>query len=342
MFAGNSYRKSLSTLAGLGIAILVGSVLASTALAITALPDMQLDLRNGSTDVVAVSSPSAVVNSEFWAVVNGTTNDYVNNFAASVYSATGPGGGPGIIYGDMALTFSSAFMASRLYSPNPGLCYAGTSQNLDADGDNDIGSTNSANVLSGWIFPAADTTGAPSPLDVGQVTFTGTGWVAGSHGVTKLFVVSDPNPNATGYIKDGVGGTTTAATGRVVTLYRPATAVIGPTAEDGYKFHIGVGDMTKILGGTGSTGTIKTWQWVIDGIPTNLTGDTPTLTLAYLVDTLHLGVAMYSIVLNLTSDYETITSDSGIFMIDSVPEPATLALLAFGGLAMLARRRRSA
>ena len=340
MRTGISYRKSLSTFAGLGIAILIGSALTSTALAITQVSPMQLDLRNGTTDIVAVTSPTQLVNSEFWAVVAdgdaNLTNDKVNNFAASVYSATGPGGGPGIIYGDMALTFSSAFQGSVLYDSDPGLCYAGTSQNLDGDGDNDIGSTNNADVTTGWIFPSASLSGATSPLDIGQVAFQGTGWVAGSHGVTQLFVVSTTNPTGTGYKKDNVGGTTPAVTGRIVTLYRPATAVVGgPLTIDSGE--------TKQLGGTGSTGTFDTWEWIIGGLTTSLTGDTPDVSYDYLVDTLHLTPGnTYDVQLNLTSAYEAITPGFGENLLTIAPEPATLALLAFGGLAMLARRRRSA
>jgi hypothetical protein len=168
------------------------------------------------------------------------------------------------------------------------------------------------------------------------VTFTGTGWVAGNHGVTKLFIVNSTGFADTIYKKDGVVGGNTAETGRLVTLYRPATAVVGPTLT------LGVATPTGLLGGTGSTGTIGTWEWLIDGKATGLTGDNPNVSWNYLVYTLGLTPdATYGVTLNLGSGYETgITPGTGFITLEATPEPATLTLMAFGALAMLSRRRR--
>lgn len=341
MVAGTSHRKFFAALAVLGLAL----VLASTALAVT--PPVTLDMRNGATNVVAVTDPNAVVSGEFWAVVTGangtSSDDRINNFMASIYSTSSLSGG--IINGNLTFAFSDAFNSSVLYDDT--FSYPGTSQDLNGDGNKDVGSTNNVDVLSGWIYPNAVLTGpvassllVPPGFDIGTATFTGTSWVAGSHGVTQLYVVSSTNPNGTGYKVDSVGGSIPATTGTEVTLYRPATAVVGPALT------IGVGDPTKILGGTGSTGTFDTsnYKWYINGILTDLTGDTPTVTLDYLVNGLGLGVGTWGVELDLSSIYQPggITPGEGSIQILSTPEPATLALLAFGGLAMISRRRRSA
>jgi len=132
----------------------------------------------------------------------------------------------------------------------------GLSADLDADGDSDRGSTINT-TSTGWMYgawvadPGEGTELPQSPFDVANIKFTGTSFVPGAHGVTKLFMWGSTDPVGTNWLRDGGAENGQAATGRVVTLYRPATAVIGPTAGDGYKFHIGVGDPTEILGGTG-------------------------------------------------------------------------------------------
>ena len=337
-----SYRKFLSLVTSLGLAL----VLASTASA-GAPPPIQLDLRNGATDIVAVTTGTDVVDSEFWFVVNGAdadlTNDRLANMTVAAYSSPGPAGGPGgsdsgIIKGTITVDWSAAWNASGVILPSKGL-----SADLDADGDLDRGSTINT-TSTGWMYgawvadPGEGTELPQSPFDVANIKFTGTGFVPGAHGVTKLFMWGSTDPVGTNWMRDGTAGNGQAAPGRIVTLYRPATAVVGPTLT------LGVATPTGNLGGTGSTGTIGTWQWLIDGIPTALTGDNPNVSWDYLVNTLSLAPgATYGVTLNLGSAYETgITPGTGFITLELTPEPATLTLLAFGALAMLARRRRSA
>jgi len=349
MLAGISYRKFLSLVTGLGLALLLGSVLTSTAWA--AAPNgLYVDVYNNGTAPpptptpvtnipVAVTSSGAVVTSLIQARVVGTdgdtTNDYIGNFVAAFYSTNG-----GLIKGDLSLAFTPiASIPFTAFRQN------GTAQNLDGDGDKDLGSTDNS-TTTGWVVESQ----APGFVYAntaygGRLTFTGTSWGPAIHGVTQIWAVGQVGTLTSYWSEDDTTGggappTTfgTIKTGTMVTLYRPAAAVVGPT------LNITPGNQSGNLGGTGSTGTIKTWEWVINGVPRGtLTGDTPLVTLATLMSwgLGDLDGETYPVALNLTSDYETIAQGTGSIFVQT-PEPATLALLAFGGLAMIARRRRSA
>jgi hypothetical protein len=118
----------------------------------------------------------------------------------------------------------------------------------------------------------------------------------------------------------------------MVTLYRPADA------EAGANITIGEGE-SKTLDGSASIGTISTWTWdIFKGgvwVPFG-TGETLGITFA------GLGLPEGDYLVQLTTNSAfTSDTDTMTLHVDAVPEPATMALLALGGITALVRRRRT-
>jgi hypothetical protein len=116
---------------------------------------------------------------------------------------------------------------------------------------------------------------------------------------------------------------------------------------------VGSGGSAALAGttGAGSYGTIAAgdWLWDLDndGLFDDATGQNPTVSYDYLVNTLHLpndGVAR-PIGLKVTNDVSLTSTAAGTLSI--TPEPATMTLLGMGGLVlgwsrMRSRKRRAA
>ncbi|HUU82586.1 MAG TPA: PEP-CTERM sorting domain-containing protein [Phycisphaerae bacterium] len=355
MFAGNSYRKALFTVLGLALVSLMATSAYARAnggyIDVTKHGETAASVYNGTANTtVAVTNLTDTVTLDVWATIVGTTPQ-ITGFSAAFYSSADaalpswdPGTGvitpvnnnAGLLKANLSLTYAADDYLSATRD-------VGTSQDLDGDGDLDLGRNSSigtadfVNNAAGSPLGAGPAPNIFDPMHIGTLTVTGIGVGNNKHGVTKIFAWGKPGMDSHWYI-DGTPYDQQISTGLIVTIYQTATAVVGPTLT------LGEATPSGLLGGTGSTGTIGTWEWIIGGITTGLTGDFPNVSWEYCVDTLGLAPdATYGVTLNLGSAYETgITPGTGFITLELTPEPATLALMAFGALAMLSRRRRSA
>ena len=125
--------------------------------------------------------------------------------------------------------------------------------------------------------------------------------------------------------------------------FRVARVLAPPTAEaDGpYSVWVGAPLILNASGSTGSDGQIVSYMWDLDddGDFETDAGDQAFFVVNY-EDVQNLGLTvggMYDIHLQITGSTGLFDTDSSSLRV--VPEPATLTLLTFGGLAMLRRRR---
>jgi hypothetical protein len=162
-----------------------------------AVMTMQLELASGQTPVVSASSPTVAFN--VYAYIAGTdgltTNDGVAQFYGALKSA-------GTLSGNLSFTLDPAFTIGNGFS-------SGTVQDLDGDGDLDVGGT------------APNTQAVPTNA-----------WIYGTNG-SGTFAALDGNRVLVG---TGVFTATTFAPGTEADLnwsYRLKTTA--PSAIDGYK-----------------------------------------------------------------------------------------------------------
>lgn len=310
-------RWALVLLAGAGLVLVFGPN--------AALGDLRLDVRWGATNTVAINGPTDVVTASLWVVATGanadTSDDGVQKFYAAYYSSNG-----GLVLGAMTQTFLPD-------QPLDSDMHMGTSQDLDGDGDNDVGGTNAASGTD-WVYARAYTGGViPSPIHFGTVTFSGNGWGGSPHGVTRIWGIGRPSSTYSAiWREDGVMVSGNASTGSEITLYRPAAADAG----DGLS--VGPGG-SAILDGSRSVGTIDSWEWDLNGDGlADVTGETSAITYDYLATTLGLGQGDHTVTLRTTSPY---TTSADTMVLTVLPEPGTCALLALGGLALHRARRRA-
>lgn len=305
---------------GVVVGVVIGGLLASTAMA-----ELKLDMRFGTTNAVAVTAPNQVVTAEFWATAVGydgnPANDTINKVQASFVSSNG-----GLILGNL----TDALHLDNTLTNGPAL---GPVADLDGDGDNDIGSTNVSSANDWFLAKAATGVQVASPVHIASVTFNGAGWGADAHGVTELWAI--PRSHALGavYNQDGVTmNGLSAVTGTKVVLYRPATA------DAGAEVTIDIGQ-TKPFDGSATVGTVGTFEWDVtgDGVA-DFTGEKPDVSYSALRALGLVPGNSYTVTLTTVSPYTTSTDTTTLNLL---PEPATMVLLAIGAGLTLVRRRRA-
>ena len=358
MMAFRSFGRAL--LSALAI-LIAGGVMVSSAMGSLTL-DLQLP---GGGTVIQVVDPSAplTVSLELWATVTGadgiTTNDGLWKFYTSIRSSNG-----GLMLGNMSKTGKSGWFAGTAFSLGLGATI-GTQKDLDGDGDMDIGSNDDADATSGWMLARASAMQASVAFErtppynswgIAKYTFTKTG-MGDPHGVTKLYLTPRPGIdnlwNEDGYIWEGEDAYPpylpedwlpdsdrlgTPLAGKFVTLYVAADAVVPPAIV------ANMGDMLVLDAGA-SLGSINTYQWDLDGdMGWDLTVHNPLVAIPW--DDL---INVYGLVPGQNYDARlrvaweespALTWDEQGFQLNVMPEPATLALLGFGLVSLLARRKR--
>ena len=245
-------------------------------------------------------------------------------------------------------------------------------QDQDADGDDDAAEMAFADVQGSWGNLAL---GMGSPALLGTQTWT-------MNEAQKVFITAEVG-NARWYAgataEDEATWTNAFDT---ITINGQPNGVggleVGPT-DDGPTADAGGGPdgygeedwpmtphgwnnpaRTIALDGTGSTGTIDTYDWLIappaaaggDFMSLAVSGPTPEVSILAIADALGIAVEdlpgpygtgdpdpdvyEYRLMLTVTGDGASNSDETTLF----VPEPGTLALLSLGGLVALIRRRR--
>jgi hypothetical protein len=224
----------------------------------------------------------------------------------------------------------------------------GVLSDLDGDGDIDLGSTDSSSA-AGWLLARGTKLAEPTVTGpehwiasfdfvVAPGTFdpSGNGW-------TQIDVFGrgggDGEQNNIWY-ENGVATNSPAPTStQGIYLYVASGAVVpgGPVV---------VGDITAgvILDGSGSTGSINTWAWDLDGdgLP-DVTVNTPITFVSGDKLAEIFGGAQGTFAATLTTGLQVnplLGANTAPFSFTIVPEPATMALLGFGALAFVIRRRK--
>jgi hypothetical protein len=265
----------------------------------------------------------------------------------------------GLILGTLSDAWNTTDL--NLYSA----AYLGKQQDLDSDGDIDIGGTNPA-VFNDWMCAQngnttyVTQTDATNGIPAYTINFAGTSWVGGPsanpHGITVIQAVQAKNTY--NLYREGTKGANGADTGYTITLYRPDGAALDKTQID---LKLGSGT----LDASGSIGSINKWLWDFGGDGTYevmVSGTTaPVMTFTYNSATGEVGYndgvgdsgsytptaaekAAGKFTVTMQTKYvnsSTLTHDETSAIV-LLPEPATMALLGLGGLALAVRRRRVA
>ena len=325
-------------------------VLAAGLLAAPASASMYLDINPASgPTAIAIDAPTAIVSGMNLMIrLTGATPLTMLQSYMSVLS-TNVGGG--LING----TITDAWYPGTELSGIGSLGTASTT--LDADGDTDIGSTNYASA-TGYMRAQKGNTDyvtQTDPAGIGAyvLSFQGTEWAsANPHGVTVIEAIGRQKASASGLWKEaGVSKAAVPFTGNTITLYRPDDAKLD---HDALSLD---GSASMVLNGAASTGSINMWSWDVDG-------DTQFDVASALATSLSLSYDPIAGILSWTGpagsgqktlpagDYQvklrtewqgsTLTSSEKTAMMTLLPEPATMALLGLGGLAVAIRRRRAA
>ncbi|MCX5685587.1 MAG: PEP-CTERM sorting domain-containing protein [Planctomycetota bacterium] len=256
-----------------------------------------------------------------------------------------------------------------IYGPNFGgngsFSSTGTQQDLNGDGNKDVGSTDLSTATSGWMrgelssgFATPQT--SANGFNLFRMTYTGTtGWVSTNpHGVTVVSAVNAAKQGWTAWYEDGAvagggggSGSEDPLTGKTVTLYRADTASL-----DKASLTIDGTAAVGLDGGT-SVGSINKWKWDLNGDGTfEVVGDSASsLSLTYdpVTGTLHwtgngvsgqehVDAGDYTVKLRTMwdkGDGTALTSSDKTAAMTLLPEPATMALLGLGALAAIRRRR---
>jgi len=343
-------------------------VLAAGLLAAPAVASMSLDLNQTSTSSssvnIAIDSPTYALNGMNLnaRIISASTPLTLLKFYSSVVS-TNVGGG--LIEGNLTDDWNSADL--KLY----GSATIGTQQNLDGVGDPDldIGSTVFATSTDYMLAQKGSTTyvtqtDATHGIPAYTVNFAGTGWVAANpHGITVLQAIARQKLGVSIW-KEGttsMGSTTLPDTGYTVTLYRADVAKVnGMTSGAELDLHLGgSGTMDAV----DSIGSLDQYQWDVNGDGTyealTATGHMMTFTVheSGLVDWndgagdsgSYMPTPAQKAAEKVLVGLRTKNGDNGSPLTAGtatatllLPEPATMALLGLGGLALAIRRRRAA
>jgi hypothetical protein len=346
----------MSVKAGKTILAIVAVVCLMTTSA-SAMLMTDLRLAGGGT-TLEITSATQVVELQFWARVEAATGAKL----AKVYSKFVSSGG--LINGDLTDDWGPDAGAAGV-GFRTGTASLGTPVDLSSplDGNQDIGGTTDISSV-GWYQARATTMVAGADFYLATVTFTGKTWGANEHGVTLLEAIPQKKGLTSSWYENGAthGTTDWPAQGQTITLYKKAVAVVedalGNVLDNAHGITLGETNPSATLSGGGSTGSINSWNWDFnsDGMPDLTgTGDVGALALAtvtYNPDTKVLSWAGGQLSMDpgaymttLTVEYKTspaITTGSQQIPLTLLPEPATMALLGLGGLALVARRRRVA
>jgi len=278
--------------------------------------------------------------------------------ALMVTKSTNVGGGliNGILWAE--------FVSGGPFSLHPTNSTVGKSQDIDGDSisgaiDKDLGMitggspNDNMSAYSTVYNVQPDATG----FDVYSMTFTGTGLTsANPHGVTVLQGAFTGALGKTMWKEGGVSKTALAdqKTGTTITLYR---------ADDAKLDHAVLsldGTASVKLDGAESIGSINMWSWDVNGdgnfevasalaTSLELRYDPITGVLSWegpvgsgITGSQALSAGNYPVKLQTKWLGSTLTSDETTSMMTLLPEPATMALLGLGGLALAIRRRRNA
>jgi hypothetical protein len=306
----------------------------------------------GSPNAVAIDANTTTVHVEFWANVTGTnettTDDGLNGFYASFYTTkyTDTTNKYALSKGNLSWTRGPDMTAVKW----PGLATQDPVQkDLDLDGDLDLGST-IISLAANWMGVDAGVNQNPPPFypyvlglqHLGTVVYTQSSFNPSSHGVTQIYA-KNRRTTTTFVEMDGVEKTVAQDTANSLraTLYVTGTADAGPD-----QFFVTAPDQITLTG-AGSVGSMNHWIWDISldgGTTWNRLADssTDTLTLPWS----QLGItreSVFPVPVHLTTEYtgagilnDNISTDTILI----TPEPATLSLLAVGGLLALRRRRK--
>jgi len=340
----------------------------------------------GGTDnggAVEIVSDTQEINLQLWAVVtggNGTGDDEgLKRTMASVLSSksrdtTGvhdydPPNDPGLVYGDLTADwglYKNEVIPGMIYqwvtndafnAFPPKITKVGTEQDLDGDGDVDVGYTQDE---SGDFDSDGDT-----------YPDTGHFWTAEGQGVFdkapgEEHLLTDMTFNVTGWGPEHVGGGRCGVTyiwarpghSDLVNIWRedgdtimeipdfdgePIILYVASGGETDTPAGQKVGPgQTLELDGTAATGSVNWWKWVFNGGDYEIAGtDKEDIDVEFgeLEPVLGLGDHTVKMVVGWEGSPLILTGESGDIPFTLLPEPATLALVGVG-LVVLARRKR--
>ena len=193
-------------------------------------------------------------------------------------------------------------------------------------------------TVTGNLYALSPTTpaGTPGVSPLATVTYTGLLSTLGlnNYGEVGLTGIADALSNKVSFTDFGISGNDG-----------------NPVPLSGGPYSVGSGGNVALAGtlGAGSYGNITQWLWNLDndGLFDDASGQNPTVSYDYLVNTLGLpadGVAR-PISVQVTNDVGLSSTAAGTLSI--TPEPATMTLLGMGGLVlgwsrMRSRKRRAA
>lgn len=343
--------------------VAVGCVLTSSAYA-----NLVTDLRlAGGGTTVEITSATQVVEVQFWAhIQNGTTsNSGLTKIYANFQSSGGLiNGGLTDAWGPDAGSAGTGFRT--------GVATLGPALDFNGDGNMDIGALSTNTDSSKFYLAKAAVNVSGLDFNLATVTFTGTSWGTNTHGITVLEAGTQAKYLTSLWKEDGVNKGSSAGQwpgqGQKIILYKRAVAVVKdalgvpvdamhPIVLDDKDPSSSVNASAEVKG-TSSTGSINWWGWDFNHDGTDEltgTGNSDTLALAtltydYAAKILSWGTGQltnmdkgsYTAKLTVAYTGSTVTSGSQEFPLTLSPEPATVALLAMGGLVLVARRRRVA